>query len=548
VKVATLENLKTNVNRGRVVVSDWCEKNLLSAKMPKRRNLDSEEPSKRKRLRSVSDKEQNGDNVNLTKQAKKFQKENIRWSDSDILELLQKIEENIPRDDSLSHSSRLEKLNWANITVKTYSVKECQEVWTHLYRQVRKFRFLSEVVVDAKELVKAAKSTSAPKHPDRPKQPYNSFMFYMENKRQEVMKEYPTLAPNDVVRKMAQLFKKLPPQEREVYEEKAKAARLEYAEKMRVFYEKYPEVLKKRLGKGKSVQAEPGQGPPEKPKTPFELYAQVEAEKEESDELKLSVDHRELWEELPETDKMFWIRWAEERYAKYLKDLKEYLKVHPEYQPEKIRPVLSKKERMLKDRCSGRPQRPPRTAYHLFTKMMLESDKVQGLNSRHVVNYSAEKWKACTETEKREYKTRVEQMWTIYYARLEEYLMTLPAEERNRVREEENARRIESKTTKKASRGKLKKPQAPPTTEYKYFVSLYKGKEDPAQVWDGMADEEKKVYEEELQRERREYIKVYEEFLKSLSREELEKLGEGLGDRCTSSESDSATSEEESED
>ncbi|EFA06402.1 nucleolar transcription factor 1 [Tribolium castaneum] len=501
--------------------------------MPKRKSSSSDDENRKKHkfTKSVLT-----DTTNITKNNNPNE-EQITWPQDAVLQLISNIEENIPSDDNLSFHTRLEKLNWENIAFGDYSPKECQDKWASLCKQVRKYRLLGEIATDIRQWVTNPKVRPGAKHPDKPKQPKNSYMFFFEAKRSEVMAQNPDLHPVEVSRKLGELFKNLTMKEKEKYEQLAKIARQEYLEKLQVFYEAHPDLVpKKTPRRGKSYEG------PEKPKTPFELFVKVESEKEESEVSRYVVIQkcRERWNEFSDKEKFFWINWAEEEYAKYLEDLKEYIKEHPDYEPGKLKPLLNKNEQKIKQRASGKPQRPPKGPYQLFLKMMMETDEIRKINSRDCVNYISDKWRACSEEEKAEYRTRVEQMWLEYDSKLEEYIATLPPEKRDQVREEESRnKKIKSPTVapkiEDQPKERLEKPTMPPSNEYKFFLSVYKGKEKPETIWKAMTKKEKEVFATKLNELRRKYIADYELYLKSLSREELEKLGESLAASCDSS-------------
>ncbi|XP_044263332.1 nucleolar transcription factor 1-like [Tribolium madens] len=504
--------------------------------MPKRKILDPEVENLKKR--KVTSTNVPSATTNITKN----NKDSLSWPKTDVLQLVSNIEENIPSDDNMSYISRLEKLKWENVAFKDYSPKACQDKWALLSKQVRKYRLLGEIAADIKQWVENPKPRTV-RHPDKPKQPKNSYMLFVEAKRQEVMDENPSLAPNDVSRKLGEMFRNLTMTEKQKYEQEAKIARQEYLEKLQVFYEAHPEMVPKKTRKRGKPHACDDEGP-EKPKTPFELFVKVESEKEESEVSRYVVMQkcRERWNEFSDKEKFFWINWAEEEYAKYLEDLTEYIKEHPEYEPGQLKPLLTKNERRIKDRASGKPQKPPKGPYQLFLKLMMETEEIRKINSRELINYVSDKWRACSEEEKNEYRTRVDQMWAEYDTKLEEYILTLPPGKRDQIREEESRWKHKSPTVvpKQVTRDKkpkkhFEKPSMPPSNEYKFFLSVYKGKENPDMVWKAMTKKEKEILGEKLEEVRRKYIADYEVYLKSLSREELEKLGESLAASCDSS-------------
>lgn len=56
----------------------------------------------------------------------------------------------------------------------------------------------------------------------------------------------------------------------------------------------------------------------------------------------------------------------------------------------------------------------------------------------------------------------------------------------------------------------------------KYFTTLYDGGEPASQAWKALLPEQRKVYEDELVKKKQAYIVDFENFLKSLTKEELE--------------------------
>lgn len=73
-----------------------------------------------------------------------------------------------------------------------------------------------------------------------------------------------------------------------------------------------------------------------------------------------------------------------------------------------LKPVLTKKEKLLQERVAGKPVKPPNSAYSLFSRMMLQSEDIKNINAKDRLNYVSQQWKLCSEEEKQEYKERAD--------------------------------------------------------------------------------------------------------------------------------------------
>lgn len=108
--------------------------------------------------------------------------------------------------------------------------------------------------------------------------------------------------------------------------------------------------------------------------------------------------------------KVTWINWSLAEEAKYKEELAKCISQNPEYVPPPLKPVLTKEEKLIKERVAGKPRKPPNSAYSLFSSMMLQSEDMKSINSKDRMNVISNQWKTCSEDEKNEYKERVKQV------------------------------------------------------------------------------------------------------------------------------------------
>lgn len=73
--------------------------------------------------------------------------------------------------------------------------------------------------------------------------------------------------------------------------------------------------------------------------------------------------------------------------------MKNYAAKHPEFVPNAVKPILTKEEKLIKERVAGKPVKPPNSAYSLFSRIMLQSEEIKTISPKERMNYIAAKWK-----------------------------------------------------------------------------------------------------------------------------------------------------------
>lgn len=88
---------------------------------------------------------------------------------------------------------------------------------------------------------------------------------------------------------------------------------------------------------------------------------------------------------------------------------------HPDFVATPVRPVLTKKEKLIQERVAGKPVKPPNSAYSLFSRIMLQSEDIKSIDVKDRLNYISRQWKVCSEEEKQEYKERADHVRLFIY-------------------------------------------------------------------------------------------------------------------------------------
>lgn len=94
----------------------------------------------------------------------------------------------------------------------------------------------------------------------------------------------------------------------------------------------------------------------------------------------------------------------------------------------------------------GRPEKPPSSAYSLFSKEMLNTESIKQYPSKERMSHISESWKRVSEADKEIYQTRVNEAMTKYKTEYNEWYESLSLEEQKLEKE-----RTSTKSNKKSN-------------------------------------------------------------------------------------------------
>ena len=80
------------------------------------------------------------------------------WSREDIVQLLECMEKNIPPNDRHTFKTTQSVMDWGKVAFKDFSGEMCKLKWLEVSYNLRKFRTLKELVLEAKENVNNSKA------------------------------------------------------------------------------------------------------------------------------------------------------------------------------------------------------------------------------------------------------------------------------------------------------------------------------------------------------------------------------------------------------
>ncbi|XP_066572307.1 upstream binding transcription factor, like isoform X1 [Amia ocellicauda] len=354
------------------------------------------------------------------------------WTKEDCLTLLERIRGLLPDGDAMKYKTTESHFDWEKVGFGAFTGDMCKRKWQKVSNEVRKYRTMTELIMDAIEYVKNPyKGKKLKTHPDFPKKPLTPYFRFFMEKRAKYAKIHPEMSNLDLTKILSKKYKELPEKKKLKYIQEFQREKESFDKNMARFKEDHPELMEERK---KSDL-------PEKPKTPQQLW--YNHEKKTYMKLHPDVSQKELkealrrqWSQLSDKKRLKWISKALELQKDYEGTMRVYHETHPDANPdEHTKSVLTKAERQLKDKFDGRPTKPPPNGYSLYCAELMVNMKDVPSTERMVL--CSKQWKMMTQKEKDMFQKRCEQKKKQYEMDLQRFLESLPEEERDRVLTEE---------------------------------------------------------------------------------------------------------------
>nr|XP_033774092.1 nucleolar transcription factor 1 isoform X1 [Geotrypetes seraphini]XP_033774093.1 nucleolar transcription factor 1 isoform X1 [Geotrypetes seraphini]XP_033774094.1 nucleolar transcription factor 1 isoform X1 [Geotrypetes seraphini] len=435
-----------------------------------------------------------------------------RWSQEDMLSLLDCMKNNLPTSDNCKFKTTESHLDWDKVAFKDYSGAMCRQKWVEISNEVRKFRTLTELILDATEHVKNPyKGKKLKKHPEFPKKPLTPYFRFFMEKRAKYAKLHPEMSNLDLTKILSKKYKELPEKKKMKYIQDFQREKLEFEKNLARFREEHPDL----------IPSEKKSDIPEKPKTPQQLWYNHERKvylKVRPDattkEVKDSLGKQ--WSQLSDKKRLKWIHKALEQRKQYEGIMREYMQKHPELNISEegiTKSTLTKAERQLKDKFDGRPTKPPPNSYSLYCAELMANMKDVPSTERMVL--CSQQWKLLSQKDKEAYHKKCEQKKKEYEIELLRFLESLPEEEQQRVLAEEkmvgiNKKRASSPASKVVvdpGKGGPEKPKRPISAIFIFSEEKRKQLQEQrpelseseltrllARMWNDLSDKKKAKY------------------------------------------------------
>uniref|UniRef100_A0A665U3N2 HMG box domain-containing protein n=1 Tax=Echeneis naucrates TaxID=173247 RepID=A0A665U3N2_ECHNA len=392
------------------------------------------------------------------------------WAQDDLLKLLESMKVALPQKDLTKYKTSESHLDWQKVAFNSYTAEMCKQKWQEVSKEIRKFRTLTELIVDAQDYIKNPyKGKKIKKHPDFPKKPLTPYFRFFMEKRAKYAKLHPEMSNLDLTKILSKKYRELPDKKKKKYVDDFLRDKESFVQSMMKFREEHPDLVESMTKKGSNV--------PEKPKTPQQLWYNHEKKaflKTHPDattkDIKDSLGKQ--WTQLSDKKRLKWITKSLEQQKQYEETMREYIQQHPELnmtQGDIVKSTLTKAERHLKDKSDGRPDKPPPNGYSMFCAELMSSMKDVPSTERMVM--CSQRWKLLKQAEKDAYQKRCEQRKKEYEIEMNRFLSSLSAEEQQRVlgedkiglRKASGASSPASKKKNPKAKVRLNKQQSVPT-------------------------------------------------------------------------------------
>uniref|UniRef100_A0A8P4GKD3 Upstream binding transcription factor n=1 Tax=Dicentrarchus labrax TaxID=13489 RepID=A0A8P4GKD3_DICLA len=302
------------------------------------------------------------------------------WAQDDLLKLLEAMKVALPQKDLTKYKTSESHLDWQKVAFNSYTAEMCKQKWQEVSKEIRKFRTLTELIVDAQDYIKNPyKGKKIKKHPDFPKKPLTPYFRFFMEKRAKYAKLHPEMSNLDLTKILSKKYRELPDKKKKKYVDDFLRDKESFVISMMKFREEHPDLVESMTKKGSNV--------PEKPKTPQQLWYNHEKKaflKTHPDattkDIKDSLGKQ--WTQLSDKKRLKWIGKSLEQRKLYEGTMREYIQQHPELnmtQNDIVKSTLTKAERHLKDKSDvdvkheGRTQHRRKKEYEIEMNRFLSS-------------------------------------------------------------------------------------------------------------------------------------------------------------------------------
>ncbi|XP_076810928.1 nucleolar transcription factor 1-like [Clavelina lepadiformis] len=383
------------------------------------------------------------------KQEESVTEDSTKWTTEDTNNLLSRMLCNLSKPDTMKYTSMLDKLAWDKVKFGNFSADDCKLKWTTLSREVRKYRTLTELVIDAKEYLRDPYKGQIKKHPDYPKRPLTPYFRFFMEKRDTFAEKHKDMTNLEVTAELSKRYRALAAKKKEKYLEEWKKETINFQTAMKKFKEDHPDYF--AVGPTK---------PPE-PHTPMIVYKEEFYEEYARKHPNLSKKEccealKKKYKSLPDDRKQKYIEKALKEQQDYKVAMEKYLESNPTVAKKSSRTVLNKYERKLNDKSIGKPDKPPSNGYNLFCTETMST--LKSMLSQNRIIECGRLWNLKSAEEKQHYHIRYLKLKEQYNENYKKFLNSLTPDERKQEKEQSQPKKRQA--TNSNTTGKLIKLEA----------------------------------------------------------------------------------------
>lgn len=375
----------------------------------------------------------------------------LSWSLEELGQLVGNLAACLPAHDLVKYSTMVEKVDWERVRFGPYSAAQCKDKWAQLMGKLRRYRTLTDLVGDAREWLRrpwlpgngtarrqqrGGGGAGGGRHPGLPKKPLTPYFRYFLEKREKYARDHPDLSMTELAKVISNKFQELPDKKKQKYKESFDRDNDVYKMELKKFKKENPDAFPEANSKQHPAGAPPPMSVPEKPQTPIQLFTVDRLKKPDLaklDKREAQEEIRKQWAELSDGKRLKWIRRALQDQQRYEMEVAEYSQAFPDFKAA-TKPILSKAEQEFKDKCDGKPERPPNSGYSLFSRIMLR--QLKDVPAKEKMAEISQLWKNLSQGERDSYNKQATKANAKYKEKYAAYLSNLPEEERQKVEAE----------------------------------------------------------------------------------------------------------------
>ncbi|XP_060951169.1 nucleolar transcription factor 1-A-like [Limanda limanda] len=324
------------------------------------------------------------------------------WTMENIHRLIVEMKRRIPRTyATCSYTKGLKHVDWNKVAFAPFSAGDCEQKWRLLMKKMRKQRSLTELIVEAEDVLSDPVLNSKI-HPDFPSRPPTSCVLFYEENRVKIKEQHPELSHTEVVAATGKAYRELPDSKKALYVKKYQRAYQEYRQKTKEFREthlKLSDIVD--TSNQVTVDGEDAEGlPPKPPINGYKIFCKEQLES------MAGVSHRDYmkvwaqrWRDLTKSQKREYSEDCSEMKKTYTIKLHKYIKTLDE---EKQKRILTENARYISkkvDMKSGEPK--------VTSRGLKKNNRQKKKALEDIIEYSndLQKWfKTLTAAEQEEYQ------------------------------------------------------------------------------------------------------------------------------------------------
>ncbi|XP_039991590.1 nucleolar transcription factor 1-A-like [Xiphias gladius] len=383
----------------------------------------------------------------------KTEEEESGWTRENLQNLFAAMKSNIPKRYGMcAYTKGLQTVDWNKVAFPPFSPEECQEKWREILKKMRKVRSLTELLVEAEDVLSnpAQNSKIHPELPKRPSPP--NAMFYADNWA-NLQEQHPEMSHRKVVAVLYKKYKLLPDKEKAQYEEKHRFAMKEHKTRMLEFRKqchkspRHNRTSQKRKKVSADTRDEGEQHtegtdglPPKPPFNGYNLFCKEQTASMAGISKKRYVSvWAQRWRDLTERQRNEYSIRCKKLKREYEIKLTEYLKTLDENEQQRIlnkngikrpkeRKVINREVKLVR-KLPGEPKMPSRSGNVIFCKNQMELLKEVFPNAKERFTKVNQMWQDLSTKEKEHYKEKVSANLRLYSMELQKWFKALTAAE-----------------------------------------------------------------------------------------------------------------------